>query len=189
MTMSATKSKDNKAKSIDGTDLQSRIELQYEIEQFYYNESATLDDRRFGDWLGLLTDDIHYWMPIRRTCNENEVDQEFTSPGAMAYFDDDRAVLEFRVKRLDTGYAWAELPPSRTRHLITNVRVLEIDGDEITIESNFHLYRSRLDTEEDSWFGKRRDILRRVDGELKIAQRHIFLDQTVILSTNLSSLF
>lgn len=163
--------------------------LQYEVEQFYYAEAALLDERRFSEWLDLLTSDIHYWMPIRRTVMNADLDQEFTKPGAMAFFDDDKAMLEARVKKLATGYSWSEDPPSRTRHMVHNVRVLAAKGEEITVESNFHLYRTRLESEEDSWIGRRRDRLRRVEGALRIAERHIFLDQTLILSRNLSNFF
>ena len=107
----------------------------------------------------------------------------------MAFFDDDLTTLTLRVKRLSVGRAWAEDPPSRTRHLISNVRISDVDDDEITVMCNFQLYRTRLNSEEDSWIGRREDVLRRVDGELKLAKRHIYLEQTVILSQNLSSIF
>jgi len=139
--------------------------------------------------LALLTDDVHYWMPIRRTTTAKEVAQEFTRPGEMAFFDDDRRILEMRVQRLSAGRAWAEDPPSRTRRLISNVRVVSVADDELAVASNFHLYRTRLDSEEDSWIGRREDLLRRENGQLKLARRHIFLEQTVILSQNMSNLF
>jgi biphenyl 2,3-dioxygenase beta subunit len=163
--------------------------LQHEVEQFYYAEAALLDERRFREWLDLFTSDIHYWMPIRRTVMNADLDQEFTKPGAMAFFDDDKAMLEARVRKLATGYSWSEDPASRTRHMIHNVRVLAVDGEELTVESSFHLYRTRLESEEDSWLGRRRDRLRRVEGALRIAARHVFLDQTLILSRNLSNFF
>jgi biphenyl 2,3-dioxygenase beta subunit len=128
-------------------------------------------------------------MPLRRTTAAREVHREFTEPGGMAFFDDDKQILAMRVKRLAVGRAWAEDPPSRTRRLITNVRVLAEDGQEVTVASNFQLYRTRLASEEDSWIGRREDTLRRVDGTFKLAKRHIFLEQTVILSQNMSSLF
>lgn len=168
---------------------QERLLLQYEVEQLYYGEAALLDDRKFAEWLDLLTPDIHYWMPVRRTVMLADIDREFTKPGGMSFFDDDKAMLEARVKKLGTGFSWSEDPPSRTRHMVHNVRVLEVDGDELDVEANFHLYRTRLDSEEDSWFGRRHDHLRRVEGELKIARRHIFLEQTLILSRNLSNFF
>jgi len=168
---------------------QARLQLTFEVEEFLYYEAELLDDRRLDDWLELLTSDIHYWMPIRRTTQAKEVHLEFTKPGGMAFFDDDLDTLTLRVKRLSVGRAWAEDPPSRTRHMISNVRVAEVDGDEIRVKCNFHLYRTRLNSEEDSWIGRREDVLRRVDGEFRLARRHIFLEQTVILSQNLSSIF
>ena len=169
--------------------LQERMLLTFEAEEFLYREGALLDDKKLDEWFALLTDDIHYWMPIRRTTTAREVDREFTEPGGMAFFDDDKRTLTLRVERLGVGRAWAEDPPSRTRRLITNVRVLALDGEEIHTTCNFQLYRTRLNSEEDSWIGRREDVLRRVDGELKLARRHIFLEQTVILAQNMSNLF
>jgi 3-phenylpropionate/cinnamic acid dioxygenase small subunit len=169
--------------------LHERALLQYEVEQFLYAEAALLDGRKYRDWLALLTDDIHYWMPIRRTVTLADIDREFTRPGDMAYFDDDRAVLEIRVRKLEAGSAWSEDPPSRSRHLVSNVRILEVVGDEITLEACFHLYRSRLERDVDSWIGRRIDVLRRTEQGLRLAKRHLFLDQAVIQSTNMSTIF
>jgi biphenyl 2,3-dioxygenase beta subunit len=85
--------------------------------------------------------------------------------------------------------AWAEDPPSRTRRLITNIRIGSIDDKELKVHSNFQLYRTRLNSEEDSWLGRREDVLRRGENGFQLARRHIFLEQTVILSQNMSSLF
>jgi len=176
----------------DWTGLSSgqRAALQYEVEQFLYAEAALLDARRYREWLALLADDIHYWMPIRRTVTLADIDREFTRLGDMAFFDDDREILEMRVKKLEAGSAWSEDPPSRSRHFVSNVRILGVAGSEVTLEAAFHLYRSRLNTEIDSWVGRREDVLRRTeDGRFRLARRHIFLDQTLILSTNMSTLF
>jgi biphenyl 2,3-dioxygenase beta subunit len=54
---------------------------------------------------------------------------------------------------------------------------------------NGYLYRTRLNSEEASWIGSRRDVLRRVEGSFQIADRRIFLEQTVVLSRNLSNFF
>lgn len=175
--------------ALDEMNLQENMLLQHEVEQFLYHEARLLDERKFDDWLALLTDDIHYWMPIRRTTTVREIDDEFTKPGAMAFFDDDKKYLEIRVKKMAAGNAWSEDPPSRTRHFVTNIRIVDIHDDDITIEANFHLYRTRLDSDEDSWIGHRKDVLRRVDGNFMLACRHIFLEQTVITSQNMSSLF
>lgn len=175
--------------ALEDLSLSERMLLTFEVEQFLFREGALLDEKKLDAWLELLTEDIHYWMPLRRTTTAKEIDREFTQPGAMALFDDDMRTLRLRVQRLSAGRAWAEDPPSRTRRLITNVRILEINGDEILSGCNFQLYRTRLASEEDSWIGRREDLLRRVDGELRLARRHIFLEQTVILAQNMSNLF
>jgi 3-phenylpropionate/cinnamic acid dioxygenase small subunit len=170
-------------------DLAERVHLQFEVEQFLYEEAALLDARRYRDWLGLLADDIHYWMPIRRTVTLADIDREFTKQGDMAFFDDDRELLEMRVKKLEAGSAWSEDPPSRSRHFVTNVRITAVDGDEVTVDVCFHLYRTRLETEVDSWIGRRTDVLRRQGASFRLARRHLFLDQTLIRSTNMSTIF
>jgi biphenyl 2,3-dioxygenase beta subunit len=162
---------------------------QFEVERFYYREANMLDDRQFEEWLTLFSEDTHYFMPIRRTRSKRELDKEFTQPGQMAFFDDNKFFLEGRVKKLLTGTAWAEDPPSRTRHVITNVLVEEDRGEELDVRSNFLLYRTRLKSEELSWVGSRRDVLRRNGESFLIARRHIFLEQTLLLSQNLSNFF
>lgn len=163
--------------------------LHYQVEQFLFDEAALLDSHRYEEWLELFTDDTHYFVPIRRTRMQHELDLEFTQPGQMAFFDDNKMLLQGRVTKLGTGRSWSEDPPSRTRHLITNVRVVSDDGRDIVAESNFHLYRTRLNSEEDSWYGQRRDILRRTGQGLRIAARTVYLDQTVLLSRNISNFF
>ena len=177
------------AEAWESLPLAERAALQFEVEQFLYAEAALLDARRYRDWLGLVADDIHYWMPIRRTVTTADLDLEFTKPGEMAYFDDDRVLLETRVKKLESGSAWSEDPPSRSRHFVSNVRILSVEGEEITLEAAFHLYRSRLNSEEDHWYGRRIDVLRRAEGSFRLARRHLFLDQTVILAANMSTIF
>jgi biphenyl 2,3-dioxygenase subunit beta len=170
-------------------DARDALLVRLEVEEFLFREAALLDDRRFEEWVNLFTDDAHYFMPIRRTRSRRELAKEFTQPGEMALFDDPKPILQARVVKLMSGTAWAEDPPSRTRRLITNVLVDEDRGNELAVRSNFLLYRTRLKSEETTWIGSRRDLLRRVDGSFRIARRHIFLEQTVLLSQNLSNFF
>jgi biphenyl 2,3-dioxygenase beta subunit len=187
--MSARERTKHEAPTLSEMGLPERMALQYEVEQFLYDEAALLDARKYREWFGLVTDDIHYWMPIRRTVTKSDLEFEFTKQGAMAYFDDDRELLEMRVKKLEASSAWSEDPPSRSRHFVSNVRIVEVSGDEITIDACFHLYRTRLNTEVDSWVGRRTDVLRRTGAGFKLAKRHIFLDQTLIVAKNMSTLF
>jgi len=180
---------------MSGTSTKSREERldemlrHFEVERFYYDEAALLDAHRYDEWLALFSDDTRYFMPIRRTRTQREMDKEFTKPGEMAFFDETKMLLAGRIAKLKTGRSWAEDPPSRTRHLITNVRIVKDDGHALEVQSNFHVYRTRLNSEETSWIGSRHDVLRRVGESFQIADRKIFLEQTVILSRNLSNFF
>jgi 3-phenylpropionate/cinnamic acid dioxygenase small subunit len=173
-----------------------------EVEQFLYREARLLDERRFHEWLELFTDDIHYWMGSRSNRYpksskaiaildpDRYVEDDLTKADELAILDEDKASLTGRVARLDTGMAWAEDPPSRTRHLITNIEVEQGDAAaEVKVYSNFMVYRSRAETEQDFYVGGRRDVLRRVAGAWKIAGRKITLDQNVLLAKNVSIFF
>ena len=154
-----------------------------EIERFLYREARLLDERRFHEWLELLTEDVRYWMGSR----SNRYPR---SSKAIAILDETKQTLSQRVARLDTGMAWAEDPPSRSRHLITNIEVEPGDAaSEIKVYANFMVYRSRAETEQDFYVGARRDVLRRVAGSWKIAGRKIILDQNVLLAKNVSLFF
>ena len=177
-------------------------EIIREVEQFLYREARMLDNRQFHEWLELFTDDVRYWMPIRSNLypiNSKAIsildgsryeESEVSSEGDLALMDEDKDSLTRRVDRLDTGMAWAEDPPSRTRHIITNIEVEAGDSqDELRVYSNFFMYRTRAETEQEMYVGSREDTLRRVGGRLRIAYRKIVLDQTVLLAKNLSNFF
>jgi biphenyl 2,3-dioxygenase beta subunit len=78
------------------------------------------------------------------------------------------------------------MPPSRTRHLISNVRVKKDRGAELEVHSNFLVYRTRMETDQDLFVGTRHDVLRRAGAGFKIARRTIILDQAVLAAKNIS---
>ncbi|MFB6184320.1 MAG: 3-phenylpropionate/cinnamic acid dioxygenase subunit beta [Haloarculaceae archaeon] len=164
---------------------ESHLELRLECEQFLYREAECLDDGRLHEWLDLLADDVDYRIPRRVTRERGAEKSEFSDDSYL--YREDRGTLETRVKRFDKEYAWAENPPSRLRHFVTNVRVASVDGDEIDVRSNVLLYRNQGETtEEDVISCERRDTLRRTDDGLELATRTVFLDQTVLGTRNLS---
>jgi 3-phenylpropionate/trans-cinnamate dioxygenase beta subunit len=168
------------------------LELQHEIEQFLYHEAALLAEREYREWLDLFAADIHYWMPTRYNRLRREAHREFSEPNETAFFDDDHESLTRRIIRLETGMAWAEDPPSRTRHLFTNVRVVPTDNvDEFDVHCNFLLYRSRLEHDVEFFVGARQDLLRRVERGVgwEIARRKVVLDQSTLNAKNLSMFF
>lgn len=164
-------------------------DLWYDLMQFYIREAWLLDDRKFRDWLDLFTDDAFYFMPRRRNVQRKDLARELSEVGDLAIFEDDKTYLTMRVDRLDTGMAWAEDPPSRTRHLVGNLIVAPLPHGEVQAKTAFILYRSHHETDENIFAGSREDTLRQVDGQWKIAQRIIVLDANVILAKNLSVFF
>ena len=173
-----------------------------QVEQFLYREARMLDDRKFHEWLEILADDIRYWMPVRSNrypVNSKAIsildgsryeENELSKEGELAIMDEDKDSLTRRVERLDTGMAWAEAPPSRTRHIVSNVEVEPSANDsELKVYSNFIMYRTRAETEVDFYVGAREDVLRREGGSFKVVYRKIILDQTVLLAKNVSNFF
>jgi len=173
----------------------ARLVLRADIEDFLYHEAELLDDRRYEEWLDLFAEDVRYWMPMRRNVPADEPAREFTREGAdVNWFDEGKDTLARRVKQILTGVHWAEQPPSRICHIVSNVQILNATPNrpaptEVAVKSRFLLYRNRVETETDFLVGKREDLLRRVDGGWRIARRKVVLDQSVLLVKNLSFFF
>jgi len=160
------------------------------VQDFLYREAELLDERKYEEWLDLFTDDAHYFMPMRRNVPHDESEREFTRAGAdVNWFDEGKDTLTRRVAQIRTGIHWAEEPPSRICHMVSNVQVLHASDTEVGVKSRFLIYRNRVETETDVLVGKREDLLRRVNGGFKIARRRIVLDQSVLLAKNLTFFF
>ena len=166
------------------------LELHHRISQFLYEEARMLDDWQFRDWLAQLDDDIRYTM--RTTVNAQTRDRrKGVQPPTTWIFNDNKDQLERRIARLETGMAWAEEPPSRTRHLISNLQISETDvPDVFAVRLNYLLYRAQKERDETFYVGMRIDKVRHLPGdEWRLLEREIVLDQAVITSHNLSVLF
>ncbi len=168
-----------------------RVDLQQQVERFLYQEVLLLDERKLTEWLDLLAEDIHYWMPIRRNIKFGDWDLEFSDPESeISYFDEGKDILEGRVRQINSGVHWAEEPVSRFDHLITNVLILDVNGDEIKVNSKFLVYQNRLQDEVNIFAGRRYDTLRRDPATVfKVAQRKIILDQNILLPKVINTFF
>ena len=159
-----------------------------EIVEFLYREAELLDTGRFREWLALMTDDLSYRMPIRVTrVGRKNSDHS----NEMEIFSDDLASMRLRIDRLATDSAWAEDPPSRTRHLVSNIRVKATDSpEEVEVYSYFLVYRNRGNSPTAEIFsGERQDLLRKGNTEWRLARRTMFLDQAVVGARNVSIFF
>jgi 3-phenylpropionate/trans-cinnamate dioxygenase beta subunit len=170
---------------------QISLELQHEISQFLYREAKLLDDWKFREWLDVMADDVSY--VLRTTPNAQTRDRRRSvEPPTTWVFNDNKFLLERRVARLETGMAWAEEPPSRTTHMVSNVIVepTEVEG-EYDVYVTYLLYRSQKEKDITIYCGKRHDKIRKVEGGLgwQIFDRRITLDQVTYTSHNLSVFF
>jgi p-cumate 2,3-dioxygenase subunit beta len=147
------------------TDAVSRAE----VEDLLYHEAELLDAWKLDDWLELLTGDATYYVPPN---DKPDSDHRFT----LFTIADDMVRLRERIIRLKDPNCHAEYPPSRTRRLITNVRVIGIEGDTILAAANFSIHRYRRGGAHQEFVGRYRYRLRRQGGLLKIAERRAVLD-------------
>ncbi|MDF3282978.1 MULTISPECIES: 3-phenylpropionate/cinnamic acid dioxygenase subunit beta [unclassified Gordonia (in: high G+C Gram-positive bacteria)] len=176
--------------TLASTDLSELRGLQFDVEQFLYEEADLLDERRYLEWLDLLHEDISYQIPLRRNISAETPEREFTRAGHDAmWFDEDKTTLTMRVRQLATGEHWAEEPVSRVTHLISNVRLVQVTSEDIEVTSRFVVTRNRVDTETDTFIGRRRDVLVRRDDRWLIRQRVVHLDQSVLLAKSLTIFF
>lgn len=161
------------------------VETSRAVEFFLYAEAELLDDRRFEEWLDLFTDDSIYEVPMRVT-RESQVDSDISERGRI--FFDSKQTLGIRVQRLLSEYAWAEQPPSRTRHHVSNVRSFQLDDGDISVRSNVLIYRNRGENSSyDLYSADRRDVLVRTSpGSFQIRRRWLVVDQSNLTGNSLS---
>jgi p-cumate 2,3-dioxygenase beta subunit len=138
-----------------------------EVEDFLYQEAALLDAWKLDEWLALLTEDAFYRIPSN--------DRPDADPrGTLFTIADDMARIRSRVTRLKDRNAHAEFPPSRTRRILSNVRIVE--KNPLRAEANFVVYRYRRDEDVRQYVGRYRYLLRKEGENLKIAGREAILD-------------
>lgn len=137
-----------------------------EVENFLYHEARLIDEGRLEEWLALFTPDARYWIPANRDTIDplREV--------SIIY--DDRQRMEERVWRIQSGLAYAQEPRSRTRHLITNVEVMEAQDELVKVSSNFVLYELRRG-KQTAFAGRYEHHLRRGEGGWQIAFKKVEL--------------
>lgn len=140
-----------------------------EVEDFLFLEADLLDNWQLKDWLQLYTPDAEYQVPS--TDLPKGADPEHN----LFYIADDFARLEQRVIRLGKKTMWSESPRSKTRHLVGNVRVLGVSGDDILVRANFAVYRTKWENT-DVYVGSYDYTLRCDADGLKIRKKRCTLD-------------
>jgi p-cumate 2,3-dioxygenase beta subunit len=143
--------------------------LRLAVEHFLFEEAAHLDNWRLDEWLALFTEDAQYLVPTTDHPDGDPAED-------MMFVDDDFTRLSGRVRRLKSRHAHREYPSSRTRRLISNVRLTRIAADEVDVEASFAVYRSRNEMTAPYVGIYRYTLARRPGGTFRIRRRRAELD-------------
>src|SRR5437879_9637818 len=135
-----------------------------DVEDFLFAEAELLDEWRLPEWLELFTDDAIYYVPATDLAVDASPDK------TLFYVADDRFRLSERVKRLMKRTAHAEFPHSRTRHLVSNVRIRGRTDNEMEVGAAFITYRTK-DGITDTYFGSNRYRLVAENGRLRTQEK------------------
>jgi 3-phenylpropionate/cinnamic acid dioxygenase small subunit len=154
------------------------IKLRVLFEEILYYESSLLSSRELEKWTELLHDDIRYWVPVR---SDRDIGAEDLGQAhLMCHIDDDKNALMLRAKRVAQGFGYTDKPVPRTRHSVTNVRVLHSTIQDATVTSNFSLWWSRTGIPEHTIIGCRNDRWAATGDAWLLIERQVLLDQSVI---------
>jgi len=154
-----------------------------DFERLLYDEAYLLDSRRFHEWLELLAPDLRYWAPVRADIpREQEREDEACR---LPLFDETKATLSLRISRLDTGLAWVENPPTRTRRFVTNITAEQNEQDGLVlVRSNLMVFRSRAFGDETTLVCCREDKWCRTEKWL-LRERKILIDHCTVENMSL----
>ncbi len=137
-----------------------------EVTQFIYREARFQDDHAYDDWESLWTDDGVYWIPANGEGGDPEKE--------MSIIYDNRSRIALRIRQFHTGKRFSQTPQSRLRRIVSNVEILQQEGDEIVVTSNAMVFESavRGDT---VWASRNEYLLRREGDALRMARKKVVL--------------
>lgn len=144
-----------------------------DAEAFLFLEAELLDELRLEEWLRLFTPDGLYWIPI---------DDAVAAESCASIVRDDTLRREERVFHILHTYFPAQSPPSRTLHMIANVRVRAAADGQVLVCSNQTIHEVRTGDYRQTGLGiatllaaRVEHTLRWQDGTPRIAQKKILL--------------
>ncbi len=137
-----------------------------DVTRFIYREARLQDEHQYDDWEALWTDDGVYWVPA----NGDDGDPE----QVMSIIYDNRSRIALRIRQFHTGKRFSQTPQSRLRRLISNIEVLENDGQELSVGTNVLIFENQ--TRGDVlWAARTEYRLRRVEGALRMVRKKVTL--------------
>ena len=149
-----------------------------QAEDFLFEEARLIDDRLFEEWLNLFTADGIYWVPI-------DEDSDPTRQTSILY--DDQELRQILVFHMLHERNFAQSPPSRTLHQVSNVQVLEGDaGSEVLVRCNLVVYELRVGNHLQLGLGDQRALAGKCEYRLRYeAGWRIALKKVVLINRHM----
>jgi 3-phenylpropionate/cinnamic acid dioxygenase small subunit len=152
-----------------------------EVTAFLAQEAELLDSRDFRAWLDLVEESFTYRVPVPVTPDDPVAP---AYDGASYIIDETRETLTehwFARFRPDMWeIAWAENPPVRFRHFVSNVRVRGTDDPGVLdVRSNVIVSAVRQSSPTSTLHAERFDLITRAEN-LRLRSRFVVIDETVL---------
>lgn len=143
--------------------------MREKLEDLVYREAALLDEKKYDEWMNLFAADGYYWVPARPD-QLNPYDE-------ISIFFDDLSFMETRFQRLRHPRIHSQTPPSRSVHVIGNVRVEpeSPSGADFLVSSNMIMLEYRPNKEQQVFGGRCFHAVRSEGSELKLAWKKVVL--------------
>ena len=153
------------------------------VVEFLYREARLADEACYAEWLALWTDDAVYWVPAG-------TDAAADPETRISHIYDNRARLETRIKLLQTGHRYSQVPASAMRRIISNIEIEPGPEGQLVAGSNFILAELSVQAQPEMhwWVGRATHRLRHVDGVLRMSFKKVVLINAAEPLPNLSFL-
>jgi 3-phenylpropionate/cinnamic acid dioxygenase small subunit len=139
------------------------------VTAFLFEEARLADESRYEEWLGLWTEELHYWVPAGRP--------DYDRDRRISFVNDNRNRLRTRISQLQTGVRYAQTPPSPMRRVVGNIELLEVSVEGVRVGSNFVLHELSAQATNDLrvWAGRTTHVLQATDDGLRMASKVVEL--------------
>lgn len=145
--------------------------LVHQVSQFLYHKAALCDNFEWDAYLALYDEDSVYHIP--QWINDHEYVTDPNQGMSYVYYEN-RAGLEDRVFRIQTGKAASATPLPRTMHAIHNIRVNTLENGELEVKAGWSTHFNRQGVE-GYFYGHVTYLLRQTENGFKIKKQHTLL--------------
>jgi salicylate 5-hydroxylase small subunit len=146
------------------------LALRYEIDELFAEYAAVLDAADLEKWPEFFTEQCFYEIVSRENYDRG-------LPLALMRCES-KGMLKDRVVAIRDTMMYE---PRYLRHIISGIRVTEQTADGMTVEANYAVFETLIDTLTRVFnVGRYLDRIVREDGQLKFAEKHCVFDSVLV---------